>query len=46
MRGFRDPQHTRAFVSCFGSIRQYFALKRHFLRASLYRKQLAVPFDA
>jgi len=27
-------------------IRQHFALKRHLLRASLYRKQLAARFDA
>jgi hypothetical protein len=30
----------------FGPIRQHFALKRHLLRASLYRKQLAAPFVA
>jgi len=29
-----------------GMIRQHFALKRHLLRASLYRKQLAARFDA
>jgi putative transposase len=29
-----------------GVIRQHFALKRHVLRASLYRKQLAARFDA
>jgi putative transposase len=46
MRGFRDPERTLAFLSCFGPIRQHFALKRHLLRASLYRKQLAVRFDA
>lgn len=37
MRGFRDPKRTQAFLSCFGPIRQHFALKRHLLRASLYR---------
>ncbi len=41
MRGFRDPKRTQQFLSCFGPIRQHFALKRHLLRASLYRKQLA-----
>jgi hypothetical protein len=41
MRGFRDPKRTQAFLSSFGPIRQHFALKRHLLRASLYRKQLA-----
>jgi putative transposase len=30
----------------FGPIRQHFALKRHVLRASLYRKQLAARFVA
>ena len=29
-----------------GVIRQHFALKRHLLRASLYRKQLAARFVA
>jgi putative transposase len=46
MRGFRDPERTQAFLSSFGPIRQHFALKRHLLRASLYRKQLAARFDA
>jgi putative transposase len=46
MRGFRDPKRTQKFLSCFGSIRQHFALKRHLLRASLYRKQLASRFAA
>jgi hypothetical protein len=31
---------------CFGLIRQHFALKRHLLRASLYRKQLGERFVA
>ncbi len=38
MRGFRAPKRTQKFLSCFGPIRQHFALKRHLLRASLYRK--------
>ena len=46
MRGFRDPARTQCFLSCFGPIRQHFALKRHLLRASLYRKQLAARFTA
>jgi putative transposase len=46
MRGFRDPKRTQKFLSCFGPIRQHFALKRHLLRAELYRKQLAARFVA
>jgi len=42
LRGFRDPARTQAFLSSFRPIRQHFALKRHFLRASLYRKRLAM----
>jgi len=44
MRGFRDPKRTQQFLSCFGLILQHFALKRHLLCASLYRKQLAARF--
>lgn len=43
-RSFRD--HTQAFLSNFGPIRQHFALKRHLLRASLYRKHLAARLSA
>jgi putative transposase len=46
MRGFRDPERTQVFLSSFGLIRQHFALKRHLLRASLYRQQLAARFAA
>jgi len=46
MRGFRDPKRTQKFLSCFGPIRQHFALKRDLLRASLYRKQLTARFAA
>lgn len=46
MRGFRDPKRTRAFLSSFGPIRQHYALKRHLLRASFYRKHLAARFVA
>jgi putative transposase len=44
VRGFRDPKRTKEFLSCFGPIRQHFALKRHLLRTSLYREQLAARF--
>ncbi|OXC72678.1 Mobile element protein [Caballeronia sordidicola] len=44
MRGLRVPELTQAFLSSFGLIRQHFALKRHLLRASLYRKQLGDRF--
>ena len=37
---------AHVFLSSFGPIRQHFALKRHLLRASLYRKQLAARFEA
>jgi putative transposase len=40
MRSFRDRERTQVFLSSFGPIRQHFALKRHLLRASLYRTQL------
>ncbi|CAG9237456.1 hypothetical protein BGLA2_780047 [Burkholderia gladioli] len=45
-RGFRLPERTQVFLSCFGLIRQHFALKRHLLRACLYRKQLVARFEA
>ncbi|UIF88072.1 IS6 family transposase [Cupriavidus sp. UYPR2.512] len=46
MRGFRERTRTQAFLSNFGPIRQHFALKRHLLRASLYRKHLADRFES
>jgi len=46
MRGFRDPKRTQRFLSCFGPVRQHFALKRHLLRASLYRQRLVARFVA
>src|SRR6266850_2974018 len=46
LRGFRDPKRTQAFLSNFGPIRQHFAIKRHLLRASLYRKQITQRFEA
>lgn len=44
MRGFRDRKRTQVFLSSIGPIRQHFPLKRHLLRASLYRKQLGERF--
>jgi putative transposase len=41
---FRERKRTQAFLSSFGPIRQHFALKRHLLRAALYRKQLGERF--
>jgi len=46
MRGSRDSKRTQAFLSSFEPIRQHFALKRHLLRASLYRKQVGERFAA
>ncbi|MGF6901357.1 transposase-like protein [Paraburkholderia sp. GAS348] len=46
MRGFRDPKRAQKFLSCFGPIRQHFALKRQVISASLCRKQLAARFVA
>jgi putative transposase len=46
MRGFRDPERTQKFLWCLGPIRQHLALKRHLLRASIYRKQLSAQFVA
>jgi putative transposase len=46
MRGFRTPERTQAFLSSFGPIRRHFALERHLLRTSLYRKQLAARFES
>lgn len=42
----RDIEELQAFLSSFGPIRQHFALKRHLLRASLYRKHVATRFTA
>ncbi|WP_244808411.1 MULTISPECIES: IS6 family transposase [Caballeronia] len=40
MRGFRDPILTQAFLSCFGPIRQHFALPRHRMNAGRHRAEL------
>ena len=37
MCGFRDARRTQAFLSCFGPIRQYFALPRHQMNAPSHR---------
>ncbi len=44
MRGFHAPKRPQVILSAFGPIRQHFALKRHLLRASLYRKRLAASY--
>jgi len=41
MRGFRDQPRTQTVLSPFAPIRQQFALRRHLLHASIYRKHLA-----
>jgi len=46
LRGFRDPKRAQAFLSNFAPIRQHLAIKRHLLRASLYRKQITQRFEA
>lgn len=40
MQGFRDPRRTQRFLSCFGPIRQHFALPRHRMSAGNHRTQL------
>jgi putative transposase len=40
MCGFRDARRTQAFLSCFGPIRQHFALPRHQMNAAHHR---AIP---
>jgi putative transposase len=40
MSGFREALRTQAFLSCFGPIRQYFALPRHRVTAARHRAQL------
>jgi hypothetical protein len=43
---FETRRARSRFLSSFGPIRQHFALKRHLLCASLYRKQLAARIVA
>jgi putative transposase len=44
MCGFRDARRTQAFLSCFGPIRQHFALTRHQMNAACYRAVLKERF--
>src|SRR5471032_52568 len=44
MRGFRDPGRTQKFLSCFGPIRQHFALPRHQMNAAYHRAVLQERF--
>lgn len=37
MCGFRDARRTQVFLSCFGPIRQHFALPRHWMTAARHR---------
>ncbi len=45
MCGFRDPRRTQAFLSCFGPIRQHFALPRRRMNAACHRAALRERFD-
>jgi putative transposase len=44
MCGFRDARRTQAFLSCFGPIRQHFALPRHQMNAACHRAVLQQRF--
>ena len=44
MCGFRDARRTQAFLSCFGPIRQHFALPRHQMNAASHRAVLQERF--
>ena len=44
MCGFRDARRTQAFLSCFGPIRQHFALSRHQMNAACHRAALKQRF--
>jgi putative transposase len=44
MCGFRDARRTQAFLSCFGPIRQHFALPRHKMNAACHRAALQERF--
>ncbi len=37
MCGFRNARRTQAFLSCFGPIRQHFAMPRHQINAACHR---------
>src|ERR1700709_1749552 len=40
MRGLRDARRTQAFLSCFGLIRQHFALPKHQMNGACHRAAL------
>jgi putative transposase len=44
--GFRDARRTQVFLSCFGPIRQHFALPRHQMNAACHRATLQRRFVA
>jgi putative transposase len=44
MCGYRDARRTQAFLSCFGPIRQHFALPRHQMSAAYHRAMLQERF--
>jgi putative transposase len=44
MCGSRDARRTQAFLSCFGVIRQHFALPRHQMSAACHRASLKERF--
>lgn len=44
MCGFRDARRMQAFLSCFGPIRQHFALPRHQMNAACRRTALKERF--
>jgi putative transposase len=44
MCGFRDARRTQAFLSCFGPIRQHFALPRRKMKAARHRAVLQERF--
>jgi putative transposase len=44
MCGFREARRTQAFLSCFGPIRQHFALPRHRMNAACHRAVLQERF--
>jgi putative transposase len=44
MCGFREARRTQAFLSCFGPIRQHFALPRQRMNAACHRAVLQERF--
>jgi putative transposase len=45
MCGFREARRAQAFLSCFGPIRQHFALPRHQMNAASHRAILKERLD-